>query len=99
MPYLLRDGTIPGVALYSRCEDLSYAQAELFVMLDRVPPGKAVFGFADKDPSYSVRHFLHSYRNLSGDRRRLKELRSRILFEGWPYQDVEVDDKRNGLPL
>ena len=37
MPYLLREGEGKGVALYSRCEDVLLAQAELLALVDQIP--------------------------------------------------------------
>ena len=95
MPYLLREGEGKGVALYSCCEDVLLAQAELLALVDQIPKeheGKPVYGYLDVDPSLSISHFKRAYRGRSADYRRLMAKRDEILRNGWTYPMVEPDD-------
>jgi hypothetical protein len=60
MAFVMRQGEGKGSALYSRCADEKYCQAELLLLLDKAPPGPVV-GFYDVDPSFPVSTFLRSY--------------------------------------
>ena len=96
MPYLLREGEGKGVALYSRCEDVLLAQAELLSLVDQIPhehEGKPVYGYLDVDPSFSISHFKRAYRGRSADYRKLVDRREEILRNGWIYPMVEPDDE------
>ena len=94
MPYLLREGEGKGVALYSRCEDVLLAQAELLSLVDQIPnehKGKPVYGYLDVDPSFSISTFKRAYRGRSADYRKLMDKRDEILKNGWIYPVVESD--------
>ena len=96
MPYLLREGEGKGVALYSRCEDVLLAQAELLSLVDQIPnehKDKPVYGYLDVDPSFSISHFKRAYRGRAADYRRLMAKRDEILRNGWTYPMVEPDDE------
>jgi hypothetical protein len=60
MAFVMRQGEGKGLALYSRCADETYCQAELLLLLDKAPPGPVV-GYYDVDPSFPVSTFLRSY--------------------------------------
>ena len=96
MAYLLREGEGKGVALYSRCEDVLLAQAELLSLVDQIPnenEGKPVYGYLDVDPTFSISHFKRAYRGRSADYRRLMAKRDEILRNVWIYSMVEPDDE------
>lgn len=91
MPYVLREGTKPAVALYSRCADITYAQAELLLLMEHLPErqaGAEVLGYVDKDADYPIWRFKRPYITKPKENKRLEEIRTRIVLEGWPYQEV-----------
>lgn len=96
MPYLLREGKGKGIALYTRCEDVLLAKAELLLLKERVEKdhqydGKPIYGILDVDPSFSLSEFKRSYRGDYVSYRRLMELRQTILTDGWSYPDYKPD--------
>lgn len=93
MPYLLREGNGKGIALYTRCEDVLLAKAELLLLKERLEKdshydGKPIYGFLDVDPHFSISEFKRVYRGDSAGYRRLMELRQLILTNGWSYPEV-----------
>lgn len=95
MPYLLREGKGKGLALYTRCEDVLLAKAELLLLKERFEQdsrwdGKPIYGFLDVDPSFTISEFKKGYRGDSASYRRLMELRQIILNGGWNYQEIEI---------
>jgi hypothetical protein len=72
MAFIMRQGEGKGSALYSRCADEHYCQAELLLLLDKAPPGPVV-GFYDVDPSFPVSTFLQSYRGRKDEVNRALE--------------------------
>ena len=95
MAYLLREGKGKGVAVYTRCEDVLLAKAELLLLKERLEKdsqydGKPIYGFLDVDQKPSISEFKRSYRGNSADYRRLMELRQLIITDGWSYPEVSV---------
>ncbi len=95
MPYLLREGEGKGVALYTRCEDVLLAKAELLFLKERLEKdsrydGKPIYGFLDVDQRLSISEFKRGYRGDSASYRRLMEFRQLILTDGWSYPEVSV---------
>lgn len=95
MPYLLREGKGKGIALYTRCEDVLLAKAELLLLKERFEKdsrydGKPIYGFLDVDQHFSISEFKRGYRGDSASYRRLMELRQLILTDGWSYPEVSV---------
>lgn len=95
MAYLLREGKGKGIALYTRCEDVLLAKAELLLLKERIErdtryDGKPIYGVLDVDPSLSISEFKKSYRGDSAGYRRLMELRQLILTNGWSYLEVSI---------
>lgn len=93
--YLLRPGTLPGIPLWSRCEDELLCRAELVQKLLKLVgkvPGedeeKAVFGYYDVDPRVTVARFKAAYRGRSNDYRALMASRQDIIDIGWPYPEA-----------
>ncbi len=86
--YILREGTVPGVAVYSVCEDESYAQAELMTLASRIPEGRKVFGYYDVDPKYSVRKFLRGYKGRTAEYKFMMACRERIATDGWQFPEA-----------
>src|SRR5262249_6169573 len=72
MAFVMRQGEGKGSALYSRCADERYCQAELLLLLEKAPPGPVV-GFYDVDPSFPVSTFLQSYRGREDEINRALE--------------------------
>jgi hypothetical protein len=72
MAFIMRQGEGKGSALYTRCADEQYCQAELLLLLDKAPPGPVV-GFYDVDPSFPVNRFLKSYRGREDEINRALE--------------------------
>lgn len=94
MPYLLRQGKGKGVALYTRCEDVLLAKAELLLLKERIEKdsrydGKPICGFLDVDATFSISEFKKGYRGDSAGYRRLMELRQVILANGWNYPEIK----------
>lgn len=88
-PYLMADGKMPGVALYTRCEDELLAKAELLLLTQAAKkqrPGKAIFGYLDVDPSFTITEFKRGY--SPREMRKLMGYRAWILKNGWRYQEV-----------
>jgi hypothetical protein len=84
--YLLRPGTTPGIALYTRCEDDLLCRAELLTLLEKTSQSSSqdqqVSGYYDMDPAYSIARFKAG---LPGQGRRLPEADgpgARIIFQG-----------------
>ena len=90
--YLLRPGTTPGVALYTRCEDELLCRAELLALLEQASRNstndRQVLGYYDVDPTYTIARFKRGYRGRARDYQRLMALRSRIISEGWPFPEL-----------
>ena len=92
MHYLLREGKGKGIAIYTRCEDVLMAKAELLLVKERIEKdsqydGKPLYGYLDVDPSLSISEFKRGYRGDSAGYRRLMELRQLILTDGWNYPE------------
>ena len=95
MPYLMREGEGKGVALYTRCEDVLLAQAELLLLVDQLPKeheGKPVYGYLDVDPSFTISYFKSAYRGRATVYRKLMAKREEIIRNGWKYPMVDLDD-------
>ena len=95
MAFLLRQGKGKGIALYTRCEDVLLAKAELLLLKERTKKdsrydGKPIYGVFDVDPTFSISEFKKAYRGDSVGYRRLMELRQVILTEGWKYPEIQV---------
>jgi hypothetical protein len=72
MAFVMRQGEGKGSALYTRCADEKYCQAELLLLLDKAPLGPVV-GFYDVDPSFPVSMFLRSYQGREDEINRALE--------------------------
>ena len=98
--YLLRPGTTPGVALYTRCEDELLCRAELLVLLEKTnrnsPQDQQVRGYYDVDPTYTIARFKRGYRGRAGDYQKMMALRSRIIAEGWPFPEMPRTENPEG---
>lgn len=96
MAYLLREGKGKGIAIYTRCEDVLLAKAELLLVKEQIEKdsqydGKPIYGYLDVDPSYTISEFKKSYRGNYVGYRRLIELRQIIITDGWSYPEVKLD--------
>lgn len=85
---ILRDGEVPGVAVYSSGPDMAYVQAELLLLAERTAAdpanaGKKIFGYYDVERRQVLDNWLRSYRKTPGDRQRLEDLHAEILRDGW----------------
>lgn len=93
--HLLLDGPAPGTAIYSSCNDVFYAQAEVLLKaegLQKSPgtKGKKLYGYYDEVDDLPVDQFLEAYSGRPDDFRRLNELRVLILQKGWKRAIEEV---------
>ncbi|HLF05521.1 MAG TPA: hypothetical protein VI855_09930 [Dehalococcoidia bacterium] len=90
--YLLRPGTTPGIALYTRCEDELLCRAELLSLLEKTsrdaPQDQQVSGYYDVDATYTIARFKRGYRGRARDYQRLMAMRSRVIAEGWPFPEL-----------
>lgn len=94
MPYLLRQGKGKALAVYTRCEDVLLAKAELLLLKERTErdsrfDGRPIYGFFDVDPTFSISQFKKGYRGDSASYRRVMELRQIILTNGWNYPEIK----------
>ena len=95
MPYLLRAGAGKGIAIYTRCEDVLLAEAELLVLKEDVEKnsqydGKPIYGYIDVDNTLTISEFKESYRGDYVRYRRLMDFRKMLLTEGWNYPTIEL---------
>lgn len=94
MGYVLKDGKGMGVCVYSSCNDVVYAQAEVLLLGERQAisnPDSKIIAFFDKVDDLPVMRFLESYKGRPKDLARLEELRKGILEKGWPRFYVRVE--------
>lgn len=92
--YVLREGA-EKAALYSSCNDGSYAQAELLLMAERhsrTNPEDGLLANFDVVDDLPVERFLQAYDGRPDDLRRLHELRREILEKGWDSFVLRVDE-------
>lgn len=101
MPYLMSKGAGNRVAIYSRCEDILLAKAELLLLRDEVLkkyPDASIYAYVDTDPKFTIGRFKRAYR---GDHQRYKVLMSKrdeILKGNWDYPEVESPKKAKEPP-
>lgn len=86
MGYVMQEGSVPGLALYSSCEDALWAQAELVLLTAqarKIRPGAKIVGYYDVLPDLSIAEFKRSYKGK--DLQRLVAARAHIIAHGWQY--------------
>ena len=95
-PYILKEGSRPGAAIYSRCEDPLFARAEVLLTMEQMEArdikfrGKVYFGFYDEDPTFTIEEFLKGYmedKRMPALLKKLKQLRQ----NGWKYKRGDKD--------
>lgn len=94
MAYLIKEGEGKAIALYTRCANEVFCQAEILLLAEMADvsqdfKGKPIWGVYDIDPSYSVERFLDGYKGRPDDKKRLFELIEKIRQEGWSYQWID----------
>jgi len=85
MPYVLADGRGQKIGLYTTCLDISYAQAELLLMVEKAKldhPDAFIVGYADSQLQISVERFLEPHKQYPKELERIEELRSKIKAKG-----------------
>lgn len=92
---LLLDGREPGTAIYSSCNDVLYAQAEVLLKAENLQKspetkGMKLYGFYDEVDDLPVIQFLDAYSGKIPDLHRLNELRALIAQKGWKEAVEEV---------
>ena len=91
-PQLLRPGTKPNIALYTRCEEELLWREELLTLMERVekdrPEDKEIAGHYDADPTFAIAEFNRGYRGREGDYNRLMAMQFRILAQDWPFLEL-----------
>jgi hypothetical protein len=87
MAFLMKNGTGNTAALYSRCAEEIYCQAELLLLLERTPSDATVLGYYDVDKNYSVRRFMASYKGREDE---IKRMVQRVKEEGFNFEEVGV---------
>lgn len=98
--YVMRDGTMPAVGIYTRCEDELLCRAELLRLLSWMSSeedGKRVIGLYDVDPTFTIGEFKRAYRGRHRDYQRLMDARSKIIAEGWPYAEFHNDEEEKNV--
>ena len=94
--YIMREGTMPAVAIYTRCEDELLCRAEVLRLLGQVPlkrPVQRVLAYYDVDPTFTIGQFKAAYRGRNRDYQRLMDARAKIIAEGWPYAEFHNDEE------
>jgi hypothetical protein len=89
MAFLMKNGAGKAVALYSRCADEVYCQAELLLLLARTPADAKVLGFYDVDKNFPVNEFLESDRK-TGREAEINRMVRRVREQGFPFEEVGV---------
>lgn len=86
MAYVICDGKGKKVGLYAACLDITYAQAEILLMAEKVKldhPDAFVVGFLDSQIQMTVDRFLDALKKYPSDLERVQELRTEILAKGF----------------
>ncbi len=89
MAFLLRNGPGKAVALYSRCADEVYCQAELLLLLARTPADTKVLGFYDVDKHFPVKKFMESY-TKSKREDEINRMVQQVREQGFNFEEVDV---------
>lgn len=92
---VLLNGREPGIAIYSSCNDVTYAQAEVLLQAENAQKspeskGQKMLGYYDEVDDLPVIQFLNSYSDKIPDLHRLNEIRALILQKGWRPAIEEV---------
>ncbi len=85
MAFLLKQGEGRAVALYSRCADEVYCQAELLLLLQRTPPGAKVVGFYDVDKEFHVGLFMKAYKGRENE---INQMVETVRREGFNFDET-----------
>lgn len=86
--YILKEGSKPGIAIYTRCEDPLFARAELLLTMDAMNPkdrGKVCWGLYDDDPTFTIEEFLKPYVREHTMPRLLEKLQL-LRQNGWKFK-------------
>lgn len=86
MAYLLNDGKGQEVAIYSSCSDITYAQAELLLLTEKLKkenPEFRIVGELDQSKTFGVRSFLEAYASTPEDLKKLQDYQAEIKAKGF----------------
>lgn len=86
MAYILQDGKASEIGVLSVCADLSYAQAEVIFISERLRkenPNSLIVGDVEHRAEFTVTHFLEAYSKDPAALKRIEELRAAIKSKGF----------------
>lgn len=86
MAYVLADGKGKRIGVTSICEDITYAQAEVLFLAEKLKTESIspfIVGFPTAHPSMSTQRFLDAYKTTPKDLERLETIRAKIISDGF----------------
>lgn len=86
MPYVLNEGNGTQAAVFSVCADLSYAQAEVLYIAEKLKKENSfyqIIGEFNPDKAFAVDRLLHAYAKEPASLKRIEELRTEIKEKGF----------------
>lgn len=88
MPFVMSDGKGQKIAIYSSCVDISYAQAEVLLMVEEIKKTHSdpfIVAFFDQMKAISVPRFLSAFEGSPSSRKRLEELQAEVKAKGFSF--------------